>query len=173
MTRSKVPPPSAEPRRRGFEPAFGLISPQVRKAGESRGFAIARLITHWTEIVGQDIANATRPVKVSHRNSMGATLTLLIRGAAAPMIEMQKEQIRSKVNAVYGYNAVSRLVLTQTSATGFAEEQAGFHPAPPSKPPDPALQAKAARATGEIHDPELKSALEQLATNILTNDRKR
>ena len=47
---------------------------------------------------------------------MGATLTLLTTGANAPMLEMQKEKLRQKVNAVYGYNAISRVRIT-----GFVE----------------------------------------------------
>ena len=42
------------------------------------------------------------------------------------MLEMQKEQLRAKVNAVYGYNAIARVRITQTAATGFAEGKVAF-----------------------------------------------
>lgn len=160
---------------RGFEPAFALVSGQVRHAGESRGFAVARLITHWAEVVGPDLARVTRPVKVGYaQGGMGGTLTLLVQGAMAPMIEMQKDRIREKVNAVYGYNAISRVVFTQTAAAGFAEGQAQFTPAPSAPPaPDPAVLRRAAEVTGEIADGGLKAALERLATNILTRPAKK
>ena len=67
---------------------------------------MTRLLTHWEEAVGQDIAAIARPVNIGYgRGSFGATLTVLTTGAQAPMLEMQKEQLREKVNAVYGYNA--------------------------------------------------------------------
>lgn len=155
---------------RGFEPAFGLMTREVRAAGEKRGFAVARLLTHWEEVAGPDLAAVTRPVKVGYgREGMGATLTLLVQGAAAPMVEMQKERLRERVNAVYGYNAISRIVLTQTAPVGFAEGQAEFRPAPKAAPPeDPALVASARKTAEGVGDDGLRAALERLAQNILT-----
>jgi len=160
---------------RGFEPAFGLMTHQVRTAGESRGFAVAKLLTHWEEVAGPDLAAVTRPVKVGYgREGMGATLMLLVRGAAAPMVEMQKDALRARVNAVYGYNAIARITLTQTAPTGFAEGQAQFRPAPKAAPaPDPALAAAAHDAAMGVKDTGLRTALEQLGQNILTRDKAR
>lgn len=133
MARTPATPPTR--RQRGFEPTGGLLKQQIRSAGESRGFAVARLLTHWAEVAGADLGRITRPVKVGYgREGMGATLTLLTTGAMAPMVEMQKERLRERVNAVYGYAAISRILLTQTAATGFAEGQAEFTPAPKSRP---------------------------------------
>ena len=155
---------------RGFEPAFGLMARDVRQAGEARGFAVAKLLTHWEEVAGKDLAAVTRPVKVGYgREGLGATLTLLVRGAAAPVVEMQKEALRARVNAVYGYNAIARILLTQTAATGFAEGQAQFAPAPKAPPPpDPALEAEARAKAEGVADEGLRAALERLGQNILT-----
>ena len=170
MARTPSPLPSAARRVRGFEATSGLLKDQIRKVGESRGFAVARLLTHWPEIAGEDMARITRPVKVGYgREGMGASLTLLTTGAMAPMVEMQKEKLRERVNAVYGYAAISRILLTQTAATGFAEGQAAFTATPKAAPvPDPQVQAEAARTAAPIHDEGLRMALEALAQNILT-----
>lgn len=168
---ARTPFANAHPMRRmrGFEPAFGLMKAPVRAAGEKRGFAVAKLLTHWAEVVGEDTARATRPVKVGYgREGFGATLTLLTTGAMAPLIEMQREQIRARVNAVYGYNAISRVILTQTAAIGFAEGQAEFTPAAkPAPEADPAIRAEACATAAPIHDAGLRAALEALAENIL------
>lgn len=170
MARTPSPLPSAARRVRGFEATSGLLKDQIRKVGESRGFAVARLLTHWPEIAGEDMARITRPVKVGYgREGMGASLTLLTTGSMAPMVEMQKEKLRERVNAVYGYAAISRILLTQTAATGFAEGQAAFTTKPKVAPvPDPQVQAEAARTAAPIHDEGLRRALEALAQNILT-----
>ncbi|PJF09911.1 DUF721 domain-containing protein [Pseudorhodobacter sp. MZDSW-24AT] len=172
---ARTAPPSQKPfrRMRGFEPAFGLMKDPVRMAGETRGFAVARLLTHWAEVVGEDLAKCTRPVKVGYgRDGFGGTLTLLTTGPMAPMIEMQKEMIRTKVNAIYGYNAISRILLTQTAPIGFAEGQAEFHSAPKTAPTiDPAIKAEASETVAPIHDPGLRAALEALAENILNRRR--
>ena len=168
MARTPTPPPTR--RQRGFEPTGGLLKQQIRSAGESRGFAVARLLTHWAEVAGEDLARVTRPVKVGYgREGMGATLTLLTTGAMAPMVEMQKERLRERVNSVYGYAAISRILLTQTAATGFAEGKAEFTPAPKTAAkPDPAIVAKAAETTSPVQDPDLRAALAAMAQNILT-----
>ena len=171
MARSPAPPPSPTRRMRGFEPTARLLAERIRTAGESRGFAVARLLTHWPEIAGEELSRVTRPVKVHYgREGMGASLTLLTTGAMAPIVEMQKEALRERVNAVYGYAAISRILLTQTAATGFAEGQAQFLPAAPKAPPapDPAIAAEAAQTAAPIRDEGLRAALEALAQNILT-----
>lgn len=170
MARAPAPPPSPTRRMRGFEPTARLLAERIRTAGESRGFAVARLLTHWAEIAGEDLSRVTRPVKVHYgREGMGATLTLLTTGAMAPIVEMQKEALRERVNAIYGYAAISRILLTQTAATGFAEGQAQFAPAPVVPVvPDPIIVAEAAETAAPIHDAGLRAALEALAQNILT-----
>lgn len=173
MPRKPIPAPLDKRRTRGFEAASGLLQNQIRTVGESRGFAVSRLLTHWAEIAGEDMARVTRPVKVGYgREGMGASLTLLTSGAMAPIIEMQKEHLRARVNAVYGYAAISRILLTQTASTGFAEGQAEFVPAPKpaAKALDPAIQAKAADTAAPIQDQALRNALETLAQNILNRE---
>ncbi|HMS94077.1 MAG TPA: DciA family protein [Tabrizicola sp.] len=146
----------------------------LRKVGETRGFAATRLLTHWAEVAGPELATKTRPVKISYgREGLGATLTLLVRAAEAPIVQMQLPALKERVNAAYGYAAVAHIHLTQTSSTGFAEGQAEFSPAlKPFVRPDPALQARAREQADGVADPVLRSALEQLAQNILTRPRK-
>lgn len=155
---------------KGFKRTDSLLSGQIRSASERRGFAQTRLLTQWAEIAGADTAAIALPVEVSYgRGGMGATLTLLTTGPNAPMLEMQKEQLRTKVNAVYGYNAISRIRITQTAPQGFAEGQIAFAPAKPepTKAPDPALTRKAADAASPVTDHGLRAALEKLGTNVL------
>lgn len=156
---------------RGFARASGLLQARIREAGETRGFAVSRLLTHWAEIVGEDIARIARPVNVSYaKGGFGATLSVLTTGAQAPMLEMQKERIREKVNACYGYNAIARLRITQTAPTGFAEGQAAFAPKEPDAPraPPPEVLQQARAVAQGVESDELRLALERLATNVLT-----
>ena len=159
---------------KGFKRTDSLLSQQIRKASETRGFAQSRLLTHWTEIVGEATAAISRPVEVSYgrKEGIGATLTLLTTGANAPMLEMQKEQLRARVNAVYGYNAIARVRITQTAATGFAEGQVAFDHKPKAEKaaPNPALQRKAAEAAQPVADEGLREALARLGENILNKN---
>ena len=172
MTQNRSGRGGSSPRGRGFALAGGLVQPQIRKASESRGFTVSRLVTHWAEVVGEDVARLCRPVKVAYgRTGMGATLTLLARGAAGPMLQAQLPAIRDRVNACYGYTAISQIRLTQTSATGFAEGAVAYAPAPradtASAPSEDAERAARA-ATEGVTDPDLRAALAGLGARILT-----
>ena len=155
---------------KGFKRTDSLLSGQIRKASETRGFAQSRLLTQWNEIAGQDIASIAQPVEIGYsRGGMGATLTLLTNGANAPMLEMEKEKLRAKVNAVYGYNAIARVRITQTASTGFADGKVAFgHKTPDAKPvPDPALRQMAVEAAKPVSDDGLRDALARLGENVL------
>ena len=162
------------PTTKGFSRTSSLLRERIRKASESRGFAETRVLTHWAEIVGSDMANICQPVDVKYgRQSFGATLTVLTTGAQAPMLEMQKETLRTRVNAAYGYNAIAHLRITQTAPTGFAEGQAQFGAAPKKdKPaPDAAIQKEAAQVAAPVGDDDLRQALETLAANVLQKNK--
>lgn len=163
---------------RGFKSASALLTRQVREAGESRGFAVSRVLTHWPEIAGPDIASHTRPVEIRYgRTGLGSVLTVLTTGAHAPMVEMQKERLRERVNACYGYNAVSAIRITQTASTGFAEGKAAFSHAAPThaKEPKPEDMGRAREIAAPVTDERLRVALADLGANILSkrNHRKR
>ncbi|MBC6442588.1 MAG: DUF721 domain-containing protein [Rhodobacteraceae bacterium] len=151
----------------GFRRTGTILAARIRKAGESRGFVEARLLTHWAEIAGEDVARAARPVKVGYGRAggLGATLTLLVNGAHAPLVQMQLPRIRDRVNAAYGYNAIARIHLAQTAPDGFTQARK----APP--PARPALsESETARVCSAVFgtdDAGLKAALEKLGRNVL------
>lgn len=156
---------------RGFERTSSLLTSRIRKVGEARGFAVTRLMTHWDEIAGADVARIARPVEVSYGRSggVGAVLTLLTTGANAPMLEMQKEQIRERVNATYGYNAIARIRITQTAPTGFSEGRAQFARAKQTpRAPDPETLTRARETADGVENQDLRDALEALAQNVLS-----
>lgn len=160
---------------KGFKRTASLLTGRIRQASESRGFAQSRLLTDWAEVAGADVAAIARPVEVSYgRGGMGATLTLLTTGAQAPMLEMQKDQLRERVNAVYGYNAIARIRITQTAATGFADGQVAFEHRPkdttPAEPA-PEMTKAAAHVVAPVEDETLRAALERLGAHILTKEK--
>jgi hypothetical protein len=167
-TQSKAEPPRR--RKRGFETAGALLAGALKAPAEKRGFGEAKLLTHWPEIVGEDLADIARPVKITYGRGFGGTLVLLTTGANAPVLDMQKERIMERVNATYGYRAVAHVHITQTAPTGFAEGQVAFRTpkAAPPPPPDPVRLARAMEGVEGIEDPGLKEALARLARNVLT-----
>ena len=154
-----------------FKPAADLLRQKIREIGEGRGFSATRLLTHWTEIVGASVAAIARPLEVRHPRAgkstpEGATLTVLALGAAALRLEMEKERIRERVNACYGYNAIAKIKIKQAGPESFVEEAA---PVPKSSAPQPL--AEVAPLTEGVSNTELRLALAALAANVLSKSR--
>jgi hypothetical protein len=154
-----------------FKPAADLLRSKIREIGEARGFSATRLLTHWPEIVGASVAAIARPIEVRHPRGgkgapEGATLTVLALGAAALRLEMEKERIRERVNACYGYNAIARIKIRQAGPESFAEEAATPPPAP-----EPQNLDKVAPLTEGVSNTELRLALAALAANVLSKSR--
>lgn len=183
-------------RNRGFRSATDLVARRVRAVAQKRGFSESRLLTHWAEIVGHEIATMAWPVSVKYGyGHFGATLTLLTSGACAPVVALHEARIRESVNACYGYTAIGRVRVTQTSPHGFAEgAQAVFRGAPATAPapsrgappasrgapaaPNGAAQPDRTRTptpsgpnqadidVGDVRDPRLRAALERFGASV-------
>ena len=152
------------------DPAETVVHPSLGLAG----FAELRGTMATLDPRDAELAAMARPVKVGYgRDGLGATLTLLTTGAQAPMLSMQCEAIRERVNACYGYRAIAKVRITQTAPTGFAEGEAAFAPAakPVSRSPDPEVTAQAARTAQGVGDTELRLALEALGANVFSKHR--
>ncbi|TVQ58689.1 MAG: DUF721 domain-containing protein [Rhodobacteraceae bacterium] len=151
-------------RPRGFTRLSVAAAPAVGGAGARRGIAESRLIADWATIVGADLAQFVRPVKISHggRGGLGATLVVAADGARAAEAQHLAGVIVEKVNQVYGYAAVSRLRVVQTgdaAPQGLAEPATGWDGPPPMDAPPSAVVSRVA-------DEDLRAALARLEANI-------
>ena len=119
--------------------AVGSFVPQLtRKAFEKYGFSTATLLTDWAAIVGPDLAAVCRPERLKWPRQVdayaaeiddvgrpGATLVLRADGAEALTIRYQSRQLLDRINAYFGYCAVSELRLVQAPVAAVAVEDAG------------------------------------------------
>ncbi|MFO7854681.1 MAG: DciA family protein [Paracoccaceae bacterium] len=146
----------------------------MREAAARKGFAETRVLTDWEAIAGAELASLCRPVKVSYAGKgFGATLIVLADGARAPEVEMLGPRIVERVNAHYGYRAISRLKVVQTDRALSASRgsdrgvaaQGGDGPASAALSSD--VRLRAARAAEGVESPELRVALERLAASWL------
>ena len=154
-------------RKRGFKSASSLLQKQIQKASETRGFAVSKILTNWTEIIGSDLAKIAKPVKVNYgREGFGAGLVLLTNSANAPMVQAQSKQIIDRVNGVYGYNAISRVRITQIDPNELIEEK-NEDPASFGKPTELDKTKAKDEVTG-IKDDSLNEALRLLGANIIS-----
>ena len=157
-------------RKHGFKKASVLLKKNIQKVSESRGFAQSRVLTHWSEIVGEEISSVSIPTKVSYKtDGLGATLTILTSGSSGPILEMQKEFIRTKIKAVYGYNADQKIKITQSSPLALIRKNENSKSIISKKnKPKVEISTSLEKAVNEIDDKNLRQALEELAINVFT-----
>ena len=116
--------------RKGFQHAAATARGAVDRIAGKQGFAEANVLLNWPAIAGAELAATCQPVKVTYgpQRTLGATLIVQASSARAPEIEMKGPMIVERVNQYYGYRAISRLKVTQSTglgpSPGFSEAQA-------------------------------------------------
>ena len=105
--------------RRKFS-GLATLAPEIRaitkKALGARGFAGSDILQFWEDIVGADLARGVVPQKLTFEkdNRMHGTLVVKSAGGAFAMLfEHQKERVMQRINAFFGYPAVSRIKIIQ------------------------------------------------------------
>jgi hypothetical protein len=161
-------------RGRGFRSAGETARKRLGEAAAGHGFAEPEVLMRWPEVVGERLSGLCVPVKVSYPRTqrLGATLVVRAEGARATEVEHLGPRIIERVNQYYGYRAIDRLKVTQTTSSGgFAEEPARFTGRPPTAPaePGPVAQARAAEMTSGIQNEALRAALTRMGAHVLSH----
>ncbi len=107
------------PRSRTYE-GLDSLTREVQKLARpllgQHGFSQVELISHWSEIIGLDLAQGVKPIKLTFpaKDRMNGTLHVRTAGGAfALLLEHQKGRIMEKVNTYFGYPAISNLKIEQ------------------------------------------------------------
>ena len=160
---------------RGFQRAGATARKAVERIAGQHGFAEADVLLNWPAIAGEALAAVCQPVKVSYsrERTLGATLIVKTNSARAPEVEMKGPLIVERVNQHYGYRAVRRLKVTQSTGlgSGFAEAQARF--TGPDFTPSAVEEAKGAEMAAGIQSPGLRAAVSRMGANVLARERSR
>jgi hypothetical protein len=145
-------------------PLADLVRRTLADTFARQGFASTELVTHWTDIVGQEIAAHCEPMRIKWPRGGDmeapepATLVLRVEGPVAIEIQHLAPVILERVNRFFGWRAVGRLALRQAPLAR--------RTAPPPPPaPDPELAARLA-ATIDVADEDLRNALARLGAAI-------
>src|SRR3546814_17040650 len=90
----------------------GSMPVVVRAACRCVGFVQSCVVSRWREIVGVRYAKVTAPdsIRFPRGERDGGTLTLVVEGAFAPLLQQVTPEIIDRVNRFFGYRAVSRVV---------------------------------------------------------------
>lgn len=112
--------PAAAPRSKGparGAPSLGRLLPKAAaKILKRRGFAEARILGQWAEIVGPELARMATPERLTGRDAGRAgTLVVKAEGGAALALQHQLDMLIERINTHCGEEAVARIRLVQTS----------------------------------------------------------
>lgn len=174
MTKPTAPlPPKAaatEPVRRPGLRALATAVPRVTAAaGVRRGFARAQVISHWSEIVGVQLARHSLPERLIFPRGQRheGTLHIRIEGALALELQHLEPLVIERINGFFGFRAVARLALRQGPLPR-------VRPRPKIVPPrrlSAAEENGLAARVAAVSDPDLRAALERLGRSILGDSR--
>jgi hypothetical protein len=102
--------------RRGAMRALAAHVPHIVKpALGKRGFVEGQLVAQWADVIGAELARRLLPEKLTFPPGRRRDGTLRLRVAPGFALEVQhrEPQILERLNAFFGYRALTRLVLVQ------------------------------------------------------------
>ena len=128
------------------------------------GFGEAQLVAQWAAIIGEDIARAASPEKLSFARGERRDGTLHLRVAPARALEIQHREpvLLERINAFFGYRAVARLALRQAPPVSRARQLP-----PPTRQLETGERSWLESRVADIEDPELRGALQRLGEAVI------
>lgn len=153
---------SKSPGRRGKGlRALASDLPRVtKKAVGRRGFADGALLTDWPRIVGNDLAKASEPLRLTfpkRQERSSGTLVLRVEPGLAITLQHLEPQLLERVNSFFGYRIVSRLKLLQGPVRPRSQVAEKIE-----LPSDPDIERRVAERLRSVSDEDLRTALARL-----------
>lgn len=151
-------------RRNGATHTARLVDTILDRAIRAKGFAQAEVVKRWRDIVGEDLARVTVPLRLRFPRGarMDGTLVIRAEGAFSPILQHREQQIISRVNSHFGFKAVARISIEQGPLP---------RTAPPRRPTvrklDQNEQKRLDALVGEAGESEVRAALRRLGEAVL------
>jgi hypothetical protein len=152
-------------------PLGDLIQPAIDPVLTRRGFGLTGLVLYWDDLVGEELAALSRPVRIQwpfrQNGAPGqgkpAPAALIVRAEPSCALEIQHlaPVIVERVNAQFGWRCIARLVLMQGPVGAPAARRAH------SVRFDQAAESVAEALIGKGLDPLLQQALVRLGARVL------
>jgi hypothetical protein len=138
--------------------------------------ALGRIVTHWPDIIGADMAGRAQPMKIHYRKATGetngkknkpkATLEIGATSADCVVLQMQKGVILERINQVFGEAWVSDLKFTHVAPDKKAPQKRR------KQPLNEEDRKYLTEMLEEVTDPDIKQRLDGLGKAILEDQKK-
>lgn len=141
---------------------------RLTKGTFSRKFvSLGRILTSWPEIVGEDLAGRSQPVKLHYRKPKSAadkpqaSLDIAVSSADATLLHYQKDLILERINQIFGERWVHSIRFVHVAANTDDDW---------TPPPRALTEEETSRlnlSLEAVDDPEIRKRLEKLGQGVL------
>ncbi|MGD9639081.1 MAG: DUF721 domain-containing protein [Alphaproteobacteria bacterium] len=162
-----------ENRTKGLKPLGDMLSHIAKPILGKRGFVETDIIMRWQDIVGAELAKATRPQKISFprgRRDGGVLHIMTNGGGEALLLQHRGKIVIEKINAFFGYKAIEKISIVQgffDDSKTDSEENLKKISQEKSRDED---KLKIKNLTEGIADEKLAEVLEELSLSIIKKE---
>lgn len=152
-----------------LKPLSDTVPKVTAKTFQRKFVQLGRIVEHWEDIVGPDMAAKAQPLKIHYRKKKGqkkkveATLEIAASSADASIFIYQKDIIKMKINQIFGDEWITDIK--------FKHITPDVKKAPSPKKRKTKLSANEEKNLSEmlenIDDPDIKSRLQSLGEALL------
>lgn len=147
-----------------------------RVTGNSFGrkyVALGRILSHWKDIVGAELAHKAQPAELHYRKAKEAktptvSLDIATSGADATLLHYQKDLILERINQIFGERWVQAIRFVQVSSN-----EPRLKPRKTRTPLTGDEKNHLSSMLAEIQDDEIRRTLEGLGTAVMQNDKQK
>jgi len=146
------------------------------KAFKRKYIMLGRLVTHWNDIVGPDLAGKTQPVRLryykSRKKSSGekatASLDIAASSSEATLLHYQKDLILERINRIFGAGWITAIRFVPQEANNSQKRKM------PPKVVKSLTEGEKRYLSGvleAVDDPEIMERLKNMGTAIIQDKR--
>ena len=140
------------------------ISKLIQVSFSKRGFVDGEILHRWPTIIGEMLAKASHPEKIIYSKGRNGNGTLQLRvgnSGLALDIQHMEPMILDRINAYFGYRAISRIKIIQAPLPT-QKEQPNYKPRVLTEAEKKSLDQQ----LSTLGDPKLKNALKSLGESV-------
>jgi hypothetical protein len=140
----------------------------TREIFSKKFVSLARILAHWDDIVGRDMAVKAQPAKLHYRKAKiegeksTATLDIAVSSADAALLHYQKDLILERMNQIFGERWITGIKFVHVAAN-LQDKNPTFS----SKTPSPAEETAFLEFLAQIEDEDLRKRLEKMGSGVL------
>ena len=159
---------------KGFTHLGTFVKKNLLSKTDRLNFATTRLMTHWVEFVGEELASMSTPVDLHFDRKGGeVTLTLLSTSSHAELVRLSTPNILERINSSYGFKAIGRIRVTQAWRGNHAKSKDPFDTTKKVETLIEIPDIQVPKILADVEDERLRNTLIELGRSIAAREEAR